>query len=170
MRRFPFRSVLPTSVLGRWALALALYAAILLALFRVRWVVKEVPVAQKLADCTNAVLTCDFVPTNRPRYHFVLGLPRGRATELRFRGELIISQTNRVLVRIPISSGDIRPCNWLPGMEGYVLTWTRTNEMDRLGALLLHSQSYQLRAEFLELPPTSSSLWFESMRRIRVGL
>jgi hypothetical protein len=170
MRRLPVRSDLPTRFLGRWAIAVALFAAILLVAFRVRWVVKDVPVAQKLADCTNAVLTCDFLPTNRPPYHFVLGLRRSTATELRFRGELVISRSNSVLVRIPISSTDIRPCNWLGGMEGYVLTWSRTNEMDRLDALLLHRESYQLRAEFSELPPASSSLWFESMGKVRVGL
>src|SRR5512140_600916 len=125
-----------------------------------RLVCMDVPKRQKLADCnTNALaftMTCD----HSPPYQFVLGLGPSHAGPLAFRGEVIIQQSTGTVARIEIGSEHIISCNWLPDLDGYILTWNRTNAGERLGELLRRGQSYDVRVAFAEAPPTDSTLWF----------
>ena len=127
----------------------------------------EVPKRQKLADCnTNALaftMTCD----HSPPYQFVLGLGPSHTGPFAFRGEVIIQQSIGTVARIQIGSEHITPCNWLPGLDGYILTRNRTNAGERLSELLRRGQSYDVRVAFAEAPPTDSSLWFSSMGRAK---
>ena len=133
-----------------------------------RLVCMDVPKRQKLADCnTNALaftMTCD----HSPPYQFVLGLGPSHTGPLAFRGEVIIQQSTGTVARIQIGSDHITSCNWLPGLDGYILTWNPTNPGDRLGELLRRGQSYDVRVAFVEAPPTDSSLWFSSMGRAKL--
>ena len=133
-----------------------------------RLVCTDVPKRQKLADCnTNALaftMTCD----HSPPYQFVLGLGPSHTGPLAFRGEVIIQQGTGTVARIQIGSEHITSCNWLPGLDGYILTWNRTNAGERLGELLRRGQSYDVRVAFAEAPPTDSSLWFSSMGRAKL--
>jgi hypothetical protein len=127
----------------------------------------DMPKRQKLADCnTNALaftMTCD----HSPPYQFVLGLGPSHTGPFSFRGEVIIQQSTGTVARIRIGSEQITPCNWLPGLDAYILTWSRTNAGERLGELLRRDQSYDVRVAFTEAPPTDSSLWFSSMGRAK---
>ena len=129
----------------------------------------DVPKRQKLADCnTNALaftMTCD----HSPPYDFVLGLGASHTGPFPFRGEVIIQQSTGMVARIQIGSGRMTPCNWLPGLDGYILTWNPTNAGERrLSELLRHGQSYDVRVAFAEGPPADSSLWFSSMGRAKL--
>jgi hypothetical protein len=125
----------------------------------------DVPKRQKLADCnTNSLaftMTCD----HSPPYQFVLGLGPSQTGALAFRGEVIIQQSTGTVARIQIGSDHATPCNWLSGLDGYILTWNRTNVGELLGELLRQGQSYDVRVAFAEPPPADSSLWLSSMGR-----
>jgi hypothetical protein len=133
-----------------------------------RLVCTDVPKRQKLADCnTNALaftMTCD----HSPPYQFVLGLGPSHTGPLAFRGEVIIQQGTGTVARIQIGSEHVTSCNWLPGLDGYILTWNRTNAGERLGELLRRGQIYDVRVAFAEAPPTDSSLWLSSMGRAKL--
>ena len=128
----------------------------------------EVPQRQKLVDCnTNALaftMTCD----HSPPYQFVLGLAPSHTGPLVFRGEVVIQQRTGTVARIQIGSERITSCNWLPVLDGYILTWSRTNAGERLGEFLHRGQSYDVRVAFAETPPTNSSLWFSSMAKAKL--
>jgi hypothetical protein len=98
---------------------------------------KHVPTAQKLANCTNDTIKFQLVATNLPPYQFVLGMPQNMTNQLNFSGDIIIKQSTGTVARISINSRDITSCNWLSGMNGYILTWSRTNRSDRLEAFLI---------------------------------
>ena len=87
----------------------------------------EVPQAQKLADCTTNSLDFSMPVRYSSPYEFVLGVPQSQTGKLGFQGEIILRQGTDVVARIPISSHDITPCNWLhsaPDLSGYILTWS----------------------------------------------
>ena len=133
-----------------------------------RLVCTDSPKRQKLADCnTNALafaMTCD----HSPPYQFVLGLGLSHTGPLAFRGEVIIQQSTGMVAKIQIGSDHITSCNWLPGLDSYILTWNRTNAGERLGKVLHRGQRYNVRVTFAETPPTGSSLWFSSMGRAKL--
>ena len=83
---------------------------------------KEVPVEQRVADCTNSTVRFHMTVQHFPRYEFVLGMPSSATGGLSFRGEIVLGQGNRTLARIPIGSQNMTPCNWLPGLSGCILT------------------------------------------------
>ena len=128
----------------------------------------EIPKRQKLAECnTNALaftMTCD----HSPPYQLVLGLGPSHTGPIAFHGEVIIQQSTGTVARIQVGSDHITPCNWLPGLDGYILTWNRTNAGERLGELLRRGQRYDVRVAFSETPPSGSSLWFSSMGRAKL--
>jgi hypothetical protein len=123
----------------------------------------EVPEAQKIADCTTNHLDFPMTVQYSPPYQFLLGVssPTG---QLSFRGEIVLQQGTGVVARIPISSQDITSCNWLPSVDGYILTWSRTNHGERLSDILVQKQTYDVHVTFDEPPPTTSSLWLSSMK------
>jgi hypothetical protein len=127
----------------------------------------EIPKRQKLAECnTNALaftMTCD----HSPPYQLVLGLGPSHTGPIAFHGEVIIQQSTGTVARIQVGSDHITPCSWLPGLDGYILTWNRTNAGERLGELLRRGQRYDVRVAFSEPPPSGSSLWFSSMGRAK---
>jgi hypothetical protein len=135
-----------------------------------RLVCTEIPKQQKLADCNSNpmafTLTCD----HSPPYQFVLGLGPTHSGPIAFHGEVIIQQSTGRVARIQIASDHITPCNWLAeaGLDGYILTWGRTNAGERLGELLRQGQSYDVRVAFSEAPPADSSLWFSSTGRAKL--
>jgi hypothetical protein len=133
-----------------------------------RLVCTDVPERQKLAECnTNALaftMTCD----HSPPYQFVLGLGQSHTGPIAFHGEVLIRQSTGTVATIQVGSDHITPCNWLPGLDGYVLTWNRTNAGERLGEVLRPGQRYDVRVAFSETPPTGSSLWFSSMGRTKL--
>ena len=129
-------------------------------------VCKDVPVEQRLADCTNSTLRLQMTVQEFPPYQFVLGMPPTATGEMTFRGEVIVSQSTGTVARVQISSEDFTPCNSLEGLSGYILTWGRTNEAERLDSFLTRGQTYDLEVHFSELPPPESSLWLSSMGRV----
>src|ERR1017187_3862800 len=107
----------------------------------------EVPQRQKLADCTTNTLDFSMTVQYSPNYSFVLGVPHSETGQINFRGEILLRQSTGVVARIPVSSGDITPCNWLhsrPDLSGYVLAWSRTNHGDRLSDVLVQKQTYSV--------------------------
>ena len=133
-----------------------------------RLICMDVPKQQKLADCNTNPLVFTMTCDHSPPYQFVLGLGPSQTGPLAFRGEVIIQQSTGTVARIQIGSDRTIPCNWLPGLDGYILTWNRTNAGERLGELLRHGQSYDVRVAFAEAPPTDSSFWFSSMGRAKL--
>jgi hypothetical protein len=127
---------------------------------------KEVPVAQRLADCTNSTLKFQMTVQHYPPYQFVLGMPQTSTGQLSFRGEVIVSQSTGTVARLPIGSHDITPCNWLDSHSGYILTWSRTNRAERLQTFLVRGQTYDVEVQFSEQPPPVSSFWLSSMGRV----
>ena len=124
----------------------------------------EVPEAQKIADCSTNHLEFPMTVQYSPPYQFLLGVssPTG---QLSFRGEIVLQQGTGVVARIPISSQDITSCNWLPSVDGYILTWSRTNHGERLSDMLVQKQTYDVHVTFGEAPPVTSSLWLSSIKR-----
>lgn len=124
---------------------------------------KDVPVAHKLADCTNSTLRFQLTVQDYPPYQFVLGMPQGSTNQLSFRGDVIVSQSTRTLAKVQIGSDTITPCNWLPGHSGYILTWNRTNQAGGLNSFLTRGQTYAFEVQFSEPPSPDSSFWFSAM-------
>ncbi len=132
---------------------------------------KEVPVEQKLADCTNSSLRFQMTVDNYPPYQFVLGMPGTSGGSLDFRGEVIVSQATGTVARVPIGSDHLTWCNWLDrhGCRGFILTFGRTNHGERLATFLKRGQTYEVDVRFAEPPPPVSSLWLSSMGRAGFG-
>jgi hypothetical protein len=128
----------------------------------------DVPKQQKLADCNTNALAFNLTCEHSPPYQFVLGLASSHSGPFAFRGEVVIQQSTGTVARIQLSSEHIQTCTWLPGLDGYILTWNRTNAGERLSELLHRGQSYDVRIAFTEIPPAGSSLWFSSMGRARL--
>jgi hypothetical protein len=129
------------------------------------------PKQEKLADCTSQSLSFPMTVRYHEPYQFVLGLPHTSTGQLAFRGEIQLRQSTQIVARIPISSDDITYCNWLdqksgPGLAGFILTWSRTNQGERLGEIFVRGQMYDVLLTFSESPPRDSSLWFSSMGRV----
>ncbi len=129
----------------------------------------EVPKKQKLADCgTNDLDFKMFVQYSAP-YQFLLGVPPSQTGRLSFRGEIVLRQTTGVVARIPISSQDVTPCNWLqsaaPDLSSLILTWSRTNHGERLSEIVDSKKTYDVHVAFEQPPPPNSSLWLSSMKR-----
>lgn len=127
-----------------------------------------VPTCEKLADCTSESFSFPMTVRYHDHYQFVLGLPHASTGQLSFRGEVQVSQSTGLVARIPISSDDITPCNWLdakPGLVGYILTWSRTNRGERLDDILVKGQSYNVQVAFSQSPPRDSSIWISSLGR-----
>ncbi|MFT5491975.1 MAG: hypothetical protein ACI8V5_002340 [Limisphaerales bacterium] len=127
---------------------------------------KPIPVEQKLADCTNSALQFQMMVEQYPPYQFLLGIPQTSTGQLSFRGEVIVSQSTGTVARVPIGSHDITPCNWLDHQAGYILTWRRTNNLERLETFLVRGQTYDVLVKFSEAPPVESSFWLSSMGRV----
>jgi hypothetical protein len=128
----------------------------------------EVPEEQKLADCATNSLSFAMTVQNSAPYEFVLGVPQSQIKQLSFSGQIVLQQGTDVVARIPISSHDTTPCNWLhstPDLSGYILTFSRTNHGERLSDLLVQKQSYKVHVDFTDPPPAGSSLWLASMKR-----
>ena len=90
-------------------------------------------------------------------------MPRYGTNLISFRGEIILRQQTGTVARIPIGSHEMTSCNWLPALDGYILTWQRTNRTERISDLLARGQNYDVEVTFTQLPPPESSLWFTSM-------
>ena len=84
---------------------------------------------------------------------------------LSFRGELAFRQSTTTVLRVPVGSHAVTPCNWLdnhasaPHVAGYILTWSRTNAAERLDHLFMKGQIYNVEVQFAEPPPPTSTLW-----------
>ena len=128
----------------------------------------EIPQQQKLADCTTNSLSFAMTVEYSPPYQFVLGVPHTETGRVSFAGEMVVLRGTDTVARIPVSSQDATPCNWLehdPGLAGYILTWSRTNQGQRLDGLLARKQTYDVRVTFTESPPPQSSLWLSSISK-----
>ena len=128
----------------------------------------DVPRRQKLVDCTTNHSDFPMRVEYSAPYYFVLGVPKSNGGQVNFRGELVLRRTNNVIARIPISSKDITPCNWLhsaPDLSGYVLGWQRTNSVPKLEDVLVRGETYDVQIAFDEQPPAGSSLWLSSVKR-----
>jgi hypothetical protein len=124
---------------------------------------REMPIQDRLADCTNSTLQFKMAVRHDPPYQFLLGLSPASPGDLSFRGEIIVSQSTGTVARIPIDSQNVTPCNWLHGSSGYILTWERTNREDRLQSFLTKGRTYDVQVCFSKQPPVASSLWLSSM-------
>jgi hypothetical protein len=125
----------------------------------------EEPQAQKLVDCTTNSLDFPMTVQYSPPYQFLIGISQSPTGHLSFHGEIVLQQSTGVVARIAFSSQDIISCNWLPGVDGYILTWSRTNHGERLSDLLVRKQTYDVHVAFDDPPPVKSSLWLSSMKR-----
>ncbi len=128
----------------------------------------DLPKARKLTDCTNSVLMFSLTCEHSPSYQFVLGLSTSQSETTGFRGEIVIQQGYRKVITIPITSQDMTRCNWLPGLDGRILTWNRTNAGERLSEVLRQGQTYDVRVAFSETPSADNSLWFCSMGKAKL--
>ncbi len=127
----------------------------------------EIPERQKMADCNTNTLAFTMTCDHSPPYAIVLGIePAGPHTNT-FGGTIIIKQGAQTVATIPIDSSDMTPCNWLPGLDAYILTWRRTNAGEPLSELLRRGQTYDVSVTFAERPPRDSTLWFSSMGRAK---
>ncbi len=124
---------------------------------------REMPVQEKLADCTNSTLQFRMAVQHDPPYQFLLGLSPASSGELSFRGEIIVRQSTGAVTRIQVGSDNVTPCNWLHGYSGYILTWGRTNREDQLRNFLAKGRTYDVEVRFSERPPIASSIWLSSM-------
>ena len=98
-----------------------------------------VPEEQKLAEFTTNNLDFSMTVQYSAPYDFVLGVPKSETGPLNFRGEMVLRQSTGVVARIPVSSEDIHPCNWLhsaPDLSSYILTWSHTNHGEILDDVL----------------------------------
>ena len=127
----------------------------------------EIPERQKLADCTTNALAFTMTCRHSPPYQLVLGLAPSDTAQLAFRGEVTIQQSTGTVAKIQIGSEHAVSCNWLPGLDGYIVTWHRTNGGERLSELLTPGQTYDVSVRFAEGPPRGSSLWLSSMGRAK---
>ena len=128
-----------------------------------------IPKRDKLADCSSASFTFPMTVRYDGPYQILLGLPQSSTGQLSFRGEMQVSQSTGLVGRIPINSADITQCNWLdskPGLVGYILTWSRTNQGECLDDFLTRGKSYTVQVAFSESPPPDSSLWLSSIGRV----
>ena len=124
----------------------------------------DAPKQERLSDCTNSVLQFQMTCQHSPPYQFVLGLPAQTTSgPISFRGEILLRQGTGTVARFLIGSHEMKSCNWLPGLDGYILTWQRTNRTERPSDLLTQGQTYDVEVMFSQLPPRDSSLWFSSM-------
>lgn len=129
----------------------------------------DVPKYEKLADCNTNTLAFTMACAHSPPYQFVLGIGPSHTGPLAFRGEIVVQQSTGTVARIQVDAEHITPCSWLAraGLDGYILTWSRTNAGERLSELVRRGQSYDVSVAFSEAPPTDSSLWFTSMGRAK---
>ena len=127
---------------------------------------KPVPKERKLADIAGQTLeTVVAWPRAEPwSYQMVLGLQRGSiqvsvtnaCPEL--NGSVRIFRQGDPVAEFPISSRDAMRCNWLSrdaGLEGFILTWSRTNLFSKLAPKTL----YQVTVSFDRRVPQGSSMW-----------
>lgn len=125
----------------------------------------DTPRQQKLADCTTNSLAFSLTWPTGELFQIVLGVPYPDTNALTFHGELVFRQSTGTVARVPVSSEDITPCNWLdnqatdPRVGGYILTWGRTNDAQRLDGVFTKGQSYDANVHFTESPPLTSTLW-----------
>src|SRR5947208_1384237 len=91
---------------------LTIIGPLVVAAFLGGCVCKDVPVAQRLADCTNSTLRFQMTVKDFPPYQFVLGMSQTATGQLSFRGEIIVNQNTGTVTRVPIASHDITSCNW----------------------------------------------------------
>ncbi len=128
----------------------------------------ESPQEQKLADCTTNTLAFSMTVHYSPPYQFVLGVPLAQTGQVSFTGEIVVLHGADTVARVPFTSRDATPCNWLEhdsGLAGYILTWSRTNQGQRLAGLLARKQTYDVHVIFTEAPPPQSSLWLSSISK-----
>ena len=135
--------------------------------------IHRIPIAkrEKLTDCTSDILSFPMRVRYHAPYSIVLGLPHTSTGQLSFRGEVQLRQSTQVVARIPISSDDITPCNWLDakpgqGLAGYILTWSFTNRGERLSEVLARGQTYNVQIMFSQSPPRDSSVWLTSIGKV----
>lgn len=124
---------------------------------------KDIPVEERLIACTNRTLRFKMTVEHDPPYQFLLGLSRPSPGALSFRGEIVVSQSTGEVARIPIDGRNVTPCNWLHDSSGYILTWSRTNQGERLQTFLAKGRAYHVEVIFVEQPPAESSLWLSSV-------
>jgi hypothetical protein len=143
-------------------------AALIAASMSVGCFCKEVPNERKLADCTTNDLQFQMICSNWPPYQILLGSPLTHDLP-DFRGEIIVQQGTSVVSRILINSTNVTPCNWLDqeGLKGCILTWNRTNQLEKLSKVLVQGQTYNVRVRFEETFPPETTLWFSSMGKAR---
>jgi hypothetical protein len=158
-------SVMDTRMFMRIAPVNKSCALLLLPLLLTGCSLKQVLREQKLADCaTNTVYFKLTWPAGQ-LFQIVLGVPYSETNALAFRGEMVFRQGAEIIARVPVSSEDVKPCNWLdsqkdaPHVAGLILTWQRKNETERFDRLLAKGRTYDVEATFSNSPPQSSSLW-----------
>lgn len=129
---------------------------------------------QKLLDCTNAVLSVQFVMPETKELSLVLGLHSGKSHSFeyngkpahQFVGKVEIRKEGTNVVSFPIEHSSVQACTWLNrhGIpEAYILNWT--NKSLWLPDKLKAGTTYELRLEFTENAPTNASVWASLLQR-----
>ena len=114
--------------------------------------------SRRLANCTSSTIRFTLhVP--KDGCQLVLGLPQASPTGKPppFRGEVVIRQSGREVLRFPVVSWKSKPDNWLEG-QGQAQTYFLTT-LATLDQTLKAGETYEVTATFAHPPPTSASLW-----------
>lgn len=129
---------------------------------------------QKILDCTNTVLSVQFVMPETKELSLVLGQHSGKSHSFdyngkpahQFVGNVEIRHEGTNVVSFPIDHSSVQACTWLNHRgipEAYVLNWTNKNLW--LPDKLKSGTTYELRLEFTENAPTNASLWASLLQR-----
>ena len=114
--------------------------------------------SRRLANCTSSTVQFT-LRAPAPGGQLLLGLPQTSPTGKPppFRGEVVIRQHGREVLRFPVVSWKCKPDNWLEPhgqLQGYFLTQGTT-----LGNALRSGETYDVTVTFTHPPPSSASVW-----------
>ncbi len=127
----------------------------------------EVPTTQKVGQFTSSGLEFDLRPQSHRPYHFVVGVPGIRDKAPSFRGVLELRGPEGRTESIPITSDTVQACNWLHDSttSGFILAWTAPQQFSEI---LRRGAVYHVRISVTESLPNGCSLWFSSMKHVRL--
>jgi hypothetical protein len=129
---------------------------------------------QKLFDCTNSIVSVQFVMPESKEVSLVLGLQQSKGFSFDydgkparpFVGSVEFRRAGVTIVSFPIEHSSAQACTWLNNQgipEAYILNWSNRNPW--LPDILKAGVSYELRVEFTENAPTNASVWASLLQR-----
>jgi hypothetical protein len=129
------------------------------------------PQRQIIAQCNTNDQQFRMIVEHASPYALVMGIPDSAKGNSVFRGDVTFSQTTGTVVRVPIGSDKLVLCNWLhstSNISAYILPWSTNEFVERFSGHLAQGQTYDVRVTFSNMPPEGSTLWFTSIKQLRV--